>query len=105
MSALRLSLCQDFPTGAPCTGMIEDAEALGRNKHGMAVMRYEDARRLRGAESFWLRLKFWFRSPRPRHELNIGDLSRLSDHERCDIGLPEQVRYMDWHRLKEDARI
>jgi hypothetical protein len=68
-------------------------------------MRYEDARRLRGTESFWLRLKLWFRSARPRSEPIIGDLSHLSDHERRDIGLPERVRYMDWNRLKDEAGI
>jgi hypothetical protein len=68
-------------------------------------MRYEDARRLRGAESIWLRLKLWFRSTHLRCEPVIGDLSHLSDHERRDIGLPEQVRYMDWNRLKDDGRV
>jgi len=72
-------------------------------------MRYEDARRLRGVESAWMHLKLWFR-PAFRHTGPvISDLSHLSDHERRDIGLPEQVRYMDgepvrsldWHSLKD----
>jgi hypothetical protein len=64
-------------------------------------MRYEDARRLSGVESAWLRLKLWF-SPafRSRPPL-IGNLSHLSDHERRDIGLPEVHRYMDWRALKD----
>jgi hypothetical protein len=64
-------------------------------------MRYEDARRLRGVESAWLRLKLWLRpSPRKRVPV-IRDLGDLSDHERRDIGLPEPVRYMDWHTLMQ----
>ncbi|QRM27551.1 hypothetical protein [Microvirga sp. VF16] len=65
-------------------------------------MRYEDARRLRGVESVWLRLKLWFRSDHPRKRPIIADLSRLSDHERRDIGLPEPIRYMDWRALKDE---
>ena len=64
-------------------------------------MRYEDARRLRGVESAWLRLKLWFRPVLPRKGPVITDLSALSDHERRDIGLPEPVRYMDWRTLKD----
>lgn len=67
-------------------------------------MRYEDARRLRGVESVWLRLKFWFRTNRRGHPVPTGDLSLLSDHERRDIGLPEPVRYMDWRSLKDEVR-
>jgi hypothetical protein len=68
-------------------------------------MRYEDARRLCGVEGVWLSLKLWLR-PRParlRTGPIIGDLRHLSDHERRDIGLPEPVRYMDWHRLNDDS--
>jgi uncharacterized protein YjiS (DUF1127 family) len=68
-------------------------------------MRYEDASRLRGVESVWVRLKLWLRPARLRCEPVISDLDHLSDHERRDIGLPEQVRYMDWHRLKDDSRL
>jgi uncharacterized protein YjiS (DUF1127 family) len=66
------------------------------------VMRYEDARRSRGVESVWLRLKLWFSSTRS-HRRSLADLSRLSDHERRDIGLPEPVRYMDWRALKDEG--
>ena len=72
-------------------------------------MRYEDARRLSGVESAWTRLKFWLRPGFPQADPTVSDLSHLSDHERRDIGLPEQVRYMDgelvrsldWHTLKD----
>ncbi|WP_442038075.1 hypothetical protein [Microvirga sp. 2MCAF35] len=64
-------------------------------------MRYEDAHRLRGVESAWLRLTLWFR-PMPRKTAPvIRDLGALSDHERRDIGLPDTVRYMDWRALME----
>jgi hypothetical protein len=66
-------------------------------------MRYEDVRRLRGVESFWSGLKFWLHAaPRDRKPL-IMDLSHLSDHQRRDIGLPEQVRYVDWRALKANG--
>ena len=66
-------------------------------------MRYEDARRLRGTESLWLRLKLWLHLRPGRRGPTIGNLNHLSEHERRDIGLPEQVRYMDWRALKEDG--
>ncbi len=69
------------------------------------VMRYEDARRLRGVESVWLRLEMWLRSFRLRPRRPTADLSHLSDHERRDIGLPDPVRYMDWRSLKDEARL
>ncbi len=65
-------------------------------------MRYEDARRLRGVESAWLHVKLWFRPILPRKGPAVSDLSRLSDHERRDIGLPEPIRYMDWRALKDE---
>ncbi len=66
-------------------------------------MRYEDARRLRGTESFWFRLKIWLHpAPRQGGPL-IQNLSHLSDHERRDIGLPEQVRYADWRALRSNG--
>lgn len=66
-------------------------------------MRYEDVRRLRGVESFWFRLRLWLQ-PAPRRVAPlIKDLSHLSDHERRDIGLPEQVRYADWRALRENG--
>jgi hypothetical protein len=65
-------------------------------------MRYEDARRLRGVESVWLRVKLWFRPIFQRKGPIISDLSQLSDHERRDIGLPEPIRYMDWRALKDE---
>ena len=37
-------------------------------------MRYEDARRLSGVESAWLRLKFWFRPVFPQAGPVISDL-------------------------------
>jgi hypothetical protein len=63
-------------------------------------MRYEDVSRLRGTESFWLRLRLWLHPAPHRGNPPIRSLSHLSDHERRDIGLPEQVRYMDWRTLK-----
>ena len=63
-------------------------------------MRYEDVGRLRGTESFWLRLRLWLRPAPRRGSPPIRNLSHLSDHERRDIGLPEQVRSMDWRALK-----
>jgi hypothetical protein len=64
-------------------------------------MRYEESRRLRGVGSAWLRVKLWFRPSVLRRRPVMSDLSRLSDHERRDIGLPEPVRFMDWHALKD----
>ncbi|WP_114945602.1 hypothetical protein [Microvirga calopogonii] len=64
-------------------------------------MRYEDARRVRGVESAWLRLKLWFRPDFRKTQPVIRDLGALSDHERRDIGLPEPARYMDWRALME----
>ncbi|MBQ0822994.1 hypothetical protein HPT29_013945 [Microvirga terrae] len=64
-------------------------------------MRYDDARRLRGAEGAWLRLKLWFRPVSRKTRPVIWDLGALSDHERRDIGLPEPVRYMDWRALRD----
>jgi hypothetical protein len=68
----------------------------------MIVMRYGDVRRVRGVESLWFRLAMWLR-PAHRHMQPplIGDFSHLSDHDRRDIGLPERVRYANWHALKE----
>jgi hypothetical protein len=64
-------------------------------------MRYEDARRLRGVESAWLRLKLRFWPISRQRAPVIRDLGALSDHERRDIGLPEPVRYMDWRTLRD----
>ena len=63
-------------------------------------MRYEDVSRLRGTESFWLRLGLWLQPAPLRRNPPVHNLSHLSDHERRDIGLPEEVRYMDWRTLK-----
>ncbi|WP_445503535.1 hypothetical protein [Microvirga sp. G4-2] len=68
-------------------------------------MRYEDARRLRGVQSVWLRVKLWLRSVSLKDPPPMADLNHLSDHERRDIGLPEPVRYMDWRTLKDEARL
>ncbi len=67
-------------------------------------MRYDDARRLRGVGSVWLRLKLWLRPAFRRTRPVIWDFDALSDHERRDIGLPEPVRFMDWRALK-DSRL
>jgi hypothetical protein len=64
-------------------------------------MRYEDARRFRGVEGAWLRLKLWLRPIPRRTGPVIWDLGALSDHERRDIGLPEPARYMDWRALRD----
>jgi uncharacterized protein YjiS (DUF1127 family) len=64
-------------------------------------MRYDDARRLHGVESAWLRLKLWFRPAFRQTRPVIWDLGALSDHDRRDIGLPEPVRFMDWRTLKD----
>jgi hypothetical protein len=66
-------------------------------------MKYEDVRRLRGVDGVWLRLKFWLRSvPRPRKPV-ITNFSHFSDYDRRDIGLPEEVRYVDWRALKANG--
>lgn len=64
-------------------------------------MKYEDASRLHGVESAWLRWKLWFRPGFRKTPPVIRDLGALTDHERRDIGLPEPVRYMDWRALTE----
>ncbi|MCG7394104.1 DUF1127 domain-containing protein [Microvirga sp. ACRRW] len=58
-------------------------------------MRYEDARRLRGVESVWLRVKLWLGPGSLLSHEPIAELSHLSDHERRDIGLHETARYLD----------
>lgn len=68
------------------------------------VMKYEDARRLRGVESAWLRLGLWFSTRTLRNAPPRGDLNLLTERERRDIGLPEPVRYMDWHSICDKAR-
>ena len=66
-------------------------------------MRYEDVRRLRGVESFWFRFKCWlWPAARPNKPI-VGDLSHLSDSLRRDIGLPDEVQYMDWRSLRGDC--
>lgn len=66
-------------------------------------MRYEDARRLRGAESFWLYLKLLFHPTSRRSGPLVHNLSHLSDYEMRDIGLPDQIRYVDWRALRESG--
>ena len=68
------------------------------------AMKYEDARRLRGVESVWLRLKLWWHSTRMGRRPSMSDLNHLSDHLRRDIGAPESVRYMDWRALQDASR-
>jgi len=67
-------------------------------------MKYEDARRLRGVESSWLRLKLWWQSVHTDHRPPMSELNELSDYIRRDIGLPEPARYMDWRALKDASR-
>lgn len=63
-------------------------------------MKYDDVRRARGVDGVWLRLKFWLnREPTPRRPI-IANLSHLSDHQRRDIGLDDEVRYVDWRALR-----
>lgn len=69
------------------------------------VMKYEDARRSRGVESVWLRLKLWWRSGQMHHRAPMCDLNHLTDHLRRDIGLPERAPYMDWRVLKDVDRL
>ena len=66
-------------------------------------MRYQDVRRLHGTESFWFRLKLLLQPSLSLRRPVIHNLSHLSDHERRDIGLPDQVRYVDWRALKENG--
>ena len=85
---------------------MHERGAAAPPQHSMdIVMRYEDARRLRGVASVWLRIKLWLRSAHLKGQPPMADLNHLSDHERRDIGLPEPVRYMDWRTLKDEARL
>jgi hypothetical protein len=66
-------------------------------------MKHNDVRRLRGVDGAWLRLKLWLHpAPRGRRSA-ITNLSHLSDHERRDIGLDEEVRYVDWRALRANG--
>lgn len=66
-------------------------------------MKYDDVRRLRGVGGVWLRLKFWLsRGPSPRRPV-ITNLSHLSDHQRRDIGLDGELRYVDWRALRANG--
>ncbi|MBB4041531.1 uncharacterized protein YjiS (DUF1127 family) [Microvirga flocculans] len=56
---------------------------------------------MRGTGSVWLRLTSWLKPPRPRKAPIVGNLTRLSDHERRDIGLSEPLRFMDWRALAD----
>ena len=66
-------------------------------------MKYDESRRPGGIESAWLRLKLWFHPPVPRRKTAFLDTGDLSDHLRCDIGMPEPVRYADWKSLRENG--
>lgn len=76
------------------------------------VMRYEDARRLRGVESAWLRLKLWLGSVHLQRHAPTCEVSHLSDYQKRDIGLHESARYLDgehvrslsWGRLKDGGQ-
>jgi uncharacterized protein YjiS (DUF1127 family) len=60
-----------------------------------AVMRYDDARRERGAESFWLRLRGRLLS-RPRPARSGLRVEHMSDHQLADIGLSRRDVGPDW---------
>jgi hypothetical protein len=66
-------------------------------------MRYEDVRRPSGVESFWVHFKRWLIAPSPRRKPMVGNLSHLSDSMRRDLGLPDEVRYVDWRTLRENG--
>jgi len=66
-------------------------------------MRYEEVRRQRGVDGVWLRLKVWLQSASRRRRPMVRNLSHLPDHIRCDIGLPEQPRYVDWRALRANG--
>jgi hypothetical protein len=67
-------------------------------------MRYDDIRRSRGVTGLWLRVRLWLgRSPKPAAP-TISDFDNLTDHQRQDIGLPEQPRYLDWKSLHAEER-
>lgn len=66
-------------------------------------MKHDDVRRLRGVDGAWLRLKLWLHvAPMGRKPL-ISNLSHLSDHDRRDIGLEEEVRYVDWRAIRANG--
>ncbi|MBM6595661.1 hypothetical protein [Microvirga pudoricolor] len=68
-------------------------------------MRYDDLRRLDGVGGLWLRFKLrmtgypWFRP------VILPDVPDLNEYLRRDIGLPDQVQYMDWKALKDQERL
>ena len=66
-------------------------------------MKYQEVRRLRGLDGVVLRLKIWLRSALQPRKPVITDLSYLSDHIRCDIGLSEEVRYTDGKALRANG--
>lgn len=66
-------------------------------------MRYDETRRPGGIESAWLRLKLWLHPSVSQGATASLDTSHLSDHLRCDIGLPEPVRYADWKSLRANG--
>lgn len=66
-------------------------------------MKHDDVRRLRGVDGAWLRLRLWLgASPVVRGPM-ITNFSHLSDHERRDIGLEDEVRYVDWRALRANG--
>jgi uncharacterized protein YjiS (DUF1127 family) len=58
-------------------------------------MRYDDARRERGAESFWLRLRVWLLSRRRPARPGLR-VEHMSDHQLADIGLSRRDVGPDW---------
>jgi hypothetical protein len=67
-------------------------------------MRHDDIRRLRDVDTIWLRFRLWLAPMLKSKCPVIEDFSRLSDHQRQDIGLPEQPRYIDWKVLRAQDR-
>jgi hypothetical protein len=66
-------------------------------------MKHDDVRRLRGVDGAWLRLKLWLGAGRLRRRPVIMNLSHLSEHDRRDIGLEDEVRYVDWRALRANG--
>jgi hypothetical protein len=66
-------------------------------------MKHDDLRRLRGVDGAWLRLKLWLGGGPLTRRPVIANLSHLSEHDRRDIGLEDEVRYVDWRALRSNG--
>jgi len=66
-------------------------------------MKYDDVLRLRVVDGVWLRLNLWLKGSRRSRRAAIARLSHLSDHQRRDIGLDEELRYVDWRALRANG--